>query len=138
MIREVKENELKTIVNIYNSYIENFEFPIDEDFLKISLSDKNFKMFVYDDNRIIGFCGVYVYDSFAEIGPIGVDKRFLNKNIGTNLLKYVLNFLKTKKINKCIVRVFNKNLSAIKFFEKNDFMYEKNTENITYLVKFLR
>jgi len=49
-IREVKSDDLKTIVEIYNSYLQNFEFPIDELFLLYSLEDKNFKIFVWDDS----------------------------------------------------------------------------------------
>ncbi|OQX18018.1 MAG: hypothetical protein BWK75_06990 [Candidatus Altiarchaeales archaeon A3] len=138
MIRAVKSDDLKTIVEIYNSYQQNFEFPIDELFLIYSLNNKNFKIFVLDDNIINGFCGIYFYpDSSAEIGPIGVDENFLNQHIGTSLLNYVLNFAKENNAEKCIARVLDKNFNAINFFKKNKFVAERVDDLKIYFVKYL-
>lgn len=149
-IRLEKQVDLKGIVKIYNSYLQNFEFPIDESLLLRSLEDENFKIFVQDDGSrfIKGFCGIYLYSSdglswglsdglSAEIGPIGVDKKFLKQHIGTALLKYVLNFAKENKVKKCAARVLDKNLDAIKFFTCNGFEVETTANSVMYLVKFL-
>jgi len=140
-IRKVKSDELdelKTIAEIYNLSIQNFEFQIDEIFLTNSLQDKNFKIFVYDDGIIKGFCGIYFYpDSSAEIGPIGVDEKFLNQHIGTSLLNYVLNFAKENDVRKCTARVSDKNFNAIKFFTDNEFIPETTTNSVIYFLKFL-
>lgn len=145
-IREVKSDELdelKTIAEIYNFYIQNFEFQIDEIFLTNSLQDKNFKIFVYENvyenDSINGFCGIYFYPEFetAEIGPIAADKKFLNTHIGSKLLKYILNFAKENNVKKCTARVLDKNLSALKFFTYKGFILEINANSIVYFVKYL-
>ncbi len=140
-IRKVKSDELdelKTIAEIYNFYIQNFEFPIDEIFLTNSLRAQNFKIFVYDNGIILGFCGIYFYsNSYAEIGPICVDEKFLNQHIGTSLLNYVLNFAKENNVRKCIARVSDKNSNAIKFFTDNEFIPETTTNSVMYFLKFL-
>lgn len=137
VIREVRFDEfdkLKAIVEIYNSYIQNFKFPIDEIFLKDSLRDKNFKIFVYENNSIKGFCGIYFCSkNTAEIGPIAVDKRFLKKHIGSKLLEYVLNFAKEKGVKECTARVLEKNLNAVKFFTDKGFVEEMKKDSIVYL-----
>lgn len=141
VIKEVRSDEfdkLKAIVEIYNSYIQNFKFPIDEIFLKDSLRDKNFKIFVYEkvyeNNSIKGFCGIYFCSkNTAEIGPIAVDKRFLKKHIGSKLLEYVLNFAKEKGVKECTARVLEKNLNAVKFFTDKGFVEEMRKDSIVYL-----
>ncbi|NCN65401.1 MAG: GNAT family N-acetyltransferase [Candidatus Altiarchaeum hamiconexum] len=142
MIKEVGPDDLKaikTITEIYNSYLQNFEFPIDEKFLANSLQDENFKIFVDDTYGIIkGFCGIYFYpDSSAEIGPIAVGREFLNRHTGTALLQYILNFAKENKFKKCIARVSDKNLTAIKFFTDNGFIPETTAGYVAYFIKFL-
>lgn len=138
MIREAKFDDLKTIVEIYNSYQQNFEFYIGEMFLIFSLESKKFKIFVYDDGILKGFCGIYFCsDSFAEIGPICVDGKFLNQGIGTCLLNYVLNFAKERNVRKCLARVLDKNFNAIKFFTNNKFIHETTINSVIYFIKFL-
>ena len=145
-IKEVKSDELdelKTIAEIYNFHIQNFEFPVDEIFLTNSLRDKNFKIFVYENDyendSIKGFCGIYFYPEFetAEIGPIATDKKFLNTHIGSKLLEYTLNFAKESNVRKCTARVLDKNLTALKFFTDNEFIPETNANSIVYFVKYL-
>ncbi|PKP56528.1 MAG: hypothetical protein CVT88_03545 [Candidatus Altiarchaeales archaeon HGW-Altiarchaeales-1] len=138
MIREARHDDLKTIVEIYNSYLQNFEFPIDELFLLYSLEDKNFKIFVWDDKIIKGFCGIYFYpDASTEIGPIAVDRKFLNRHIGTALLQYLLNFAEENNVRTCTARVSDKNLNAIKFFTDNGFIPETTANSIVYFVKYI-
>lgn len=143
-IRLEKPDDLEAIAEIYNSHLQNFEFQIDESLLLRSLEDENFKIFVWDDcfkGHIKGFCGIYIRSGFndlsAEIGPIAVDNKFLRQHIGTALLEYVLNFAKENNVEKCVARVLEKNLDAIKFFTDNGFDVETTTNSVTYLVKFL-
>lgn len=126
------EKEIKRIVEIYNSYFECFEFKISEEFLNFSLMDKNFYLFAFkDNNEICGFCGIYFYNSeICEIGPIAVDKKFLNKGISTSLLNFVLSFAKHLNIKECFVRVKKENLKAVNLFSKFLFNLESQHDDI--------
>lgn len=142
-ISKTDKKEIKKVVEIYNSYPECFEFEISEEFLNFSLMNKNFYLFAFKDKdnekEIYGFCGIYFYNSeICEIGPIGVDKKFLNKKISTCLLSYTLSFAKNLKVKECFVKVKRENLRAIKFFSNFSFSKLYEDEKIVIMNKLIQ
>ena len=70
--------------------------------------------FVYEDkHQLKGFISLLL-DNF--VGALFVDPRYQRQNIGTKLLDYA-----RKQKSSLNLKVYAQNLSAIKFYQKNDF-----------------
>ena len=73
------------------------------------------------DNKIVGFLNYdSIYDK-AEIEYIYIDPIYRNRGLATNLLNEMFKLLNEKNINIITLEVRSDNISAIMFYEKNDF-----------------
>ena len=98
------------------------------------------KVFVAEiDNVVVAFCCTQIFQSFcygenyAEITEIYVDDSFRKTGIGTKLITYVEDYLKSKEIKSLILKTGENNFSAQAFYERNE--WEKSGE-ITYRKRY--
>ena len=140
---------MKTIIKLNSKNLETlYNFLIEEKstfskFLNIGWSQENFKNhFEKENNFSIGYLyqnklfGVLIgeiiptNESFElEVYIILVSKDLRRKKIGTNLIRYIESNRQLLDISKIYLEVAENNLSAIKFYEKNNFVFSKFRHN---------
>lgn len=81
------------------------------------------KYFCYEENNeIIGyFCIDIIYEKI-ELINIFVKNEFRNRKIGSNMLKYLIDFARKSDIYNITLEVNEENLYAIKLYESNGFI----------------
>lgn len=132
------------------SYLEN-AFSTEK--VKSELSDKNSQFYLAElDKKIIGYLKVNLGDSQTEIKSkksleierIYVVKEFHGKNAGQILYEKAIELAKEMEVDFVWLGVWEKNLRAIRFYEKNGFTaFDKhvfklgNEEQIDILMKLM-
>ena len=102
-----------------NSFLDNLRF--------IKLSEINLKKLEILKNsfQIIKEKGIY-------ITRFGIQKKFWGKyNISQNLMDFIYNHEK----NNLIAHVYKKNIRAINFYKKNNFLFFKSKKHFLQIVK---
>jgi len=104
-----------------------FTFPLTEEQIEKSLSDKNriaFRVVNVSNGSTIGHCEICFKDSFANLGRILImDQTLRGKGIGKQIVTLLLEFiLENSKQRKVELNVFDFNTSAIKCYEKIGFV----------------
>lgn len=108
-----------------------YNFPLTDEQLDISLSDKNRIAFIVicnDTNLPIGHCEIYLSDNSAKLGRIIIgDKELRGKGLGQQIVQLLLEFI-FSNLDKTVVElnVFDWNTSAIKCYEKVGFIINPN------------
>ena len=104
----------------------------DRDYI-YSILEKQFKVTYYTDNiytnwyiyeennKIIGFINYDVIYEKSEIEYIYVDKKYRNKNLGTELLNMMFQNLEKRNVENVTLEVRSDNKIAINFYKKNGF-----------------
>ena len=147
-IRNFQREDAEHIVKIHEIAKESFEdIEMNSEFIINSSLRNDFRFFIATiDDEVVGFIGTLFYENVgrAEIGPIGIDDKYKNLGIGTNLVEHALEFLKEKNIHRVIARVKAENKIGLKFFEELDFKFEaylkrytKKCEDVVQMVRFL-
>ena len=90
------------------------------------------------NNEIVGFCNYCSDDTYeskyeeidCEINALYLLPEVIQKGIGTQIFKYIINEMKNNKKKKMIIWCFKDNKSARKFYEKigGKYFAEKDTE----------
>ena len=90
------------------------------------------KIFVQSyKNKLSGFCLIkFEDDDVSRIDLICIDKKFTNKGLAKDLLKYTLYNLKKISKNRIIVSTQNDNVPAIRLYESMKF--SKKDTNYLY------
>ncbi len=89
---------------------------------------------VNSSKEIVGFAYLrmdkkkYKNSNTANFG-IFVNKNYRNKGIGVKLLKHIIKVASENNIKKIKLIVNNKNLNAINFYKRHNFIIEKVVEN---------
>ena len=104
----IKEIDKESLINIFD--INEIESPF-------------IKYFCYEENNeIIGyFCIDIIYEKI-ELINIFVKNEFRNRRIGSNMLKYLIDFARKSDIYNITLEVNEENLYAIKLYENNGFI----------------
>lgn len=113
MIREIKFREICEV----NNLLAYFNHGITVDNLKQPF----FKCLVYDLDGIKGvlvYCEIY---DRIEIEYIIVDENYLNKNIGSMLMEYLINYSNKNNISNITLEVNTNNKKAINLYKKFQF-----------------
>tara|TARA_B100000614_G_scaffold246495_1_gene252596 strand:+ start:37 stop:513 length:477 start_codon:yes stop_codon:yes gene_type:complete len=140
-LKTIIKLESKNLGTLYNFLIE--EKNTFSEFLNIGWSHENIKNhFEKENNFSIGYLyqnklfGVLIgeiiptNESFElEVYIILVSKGLKRKKIGTNLIRYIESNRQLLDISKIYLEVAENNLSAIKFYEKNNFVFSKFRHN---------
>ena len=137
-IREIKDlyNDIKK-----NSYtLWDDDYP-SEDLIKWDIA-KNGLWGMFDNNSLIAICfagerqeedeALFTWkDNFNKRGTfarIGVSPKYQNKGVGTLLVDFVLNKLKTQGFDGVRILVGTQNINAIKLYNKFGFINCGTTE----------
>ena len=128
-IRNFDENDTESVIEIHKLCSSEFQFEeITPEFMREISQRQDFKFIVAVlDDKVAGFAGALFYESFgvSELGPVAVHPGLRNRGIGTGLVKYLLEFLESKKIKTIIVCVKSGNKNAANFFENFGFEFEE-------------
>ena len=140
MIRNFEITELKSIMRIWlETNIKAHDF-IDESYWQdkydlVQAMLPNATIFVYEEKKqiqgFIGLMGNYIAGIFVE-------ESNQSKGIGKELLNYV-----KKSNSKLLLQVYKKNVRAVKFYEREDFVILKeqidvNTGEIEFVMKWTK
>lgn len=80
------------------------------------------KCFVYEeDEEIVGFVLIDLFDDRAEVIDIAVSLLYRNKKIGDKLLKHIIEICKNKGCENITLEVKVNNQPAIKLYKNNGF-----------------
>lgn len=80
------------------------------------------KCFVYEeDEEIVGFILIDLFDDRAEVIDIAVSLLYRNKKIGDKLLKHIIEICKNKGCENITLEVKVNNKPAIKLYKNNGF-----------------
>lgn len=80
------------------------------------------KCFVYEeDEEIVGFILIDLFDDRAEVIDIAVALLYRNKKIGDKLLKHIIEICKNKGCENITLEVKVNNKPAIKLYKNNGF-----------------
>jgi len=119
MIREAKPSDVEQIYELMKPYtISGDLLPRTKD----DILDHIRNFFVYEvDDKIVGCVSIKYYSKeMAELRSLVVDKNLQSKGIGSEIVKYAVNTLKTMGIKKIFVLT-----KAERFFKKLGFKIVK-------------
>ena len=140
MIRKFEKNDINAVMEIWeNENIRTHNFIAEEywkdnyEYVKDVLPKADIYVYVLDEH-IVGFVGLN--NNYIE--GIFIDINNQHKGIGTSLLEKI----KESK-NSLTLSVYKKNVNAIKFYEKNNFIItseniDKETNEIEYTMTWKR
>ena len=75
-----------------------------------------------DNDKVIGYIGLYEYDDDLSIIGIALIKEYQNRGIGTRLLKKAKEVARKMSKKSISLEVDVLNTSAISFYNKNNFV----------------
>lgn len=126
------ENYLQEVLEILE---ENFENPWSDKLLKNKIPFLVQKLLLIDE-KVAGFAEFKIVEGEADLQMIALKKEYQNKGYGKLFLSKLINELKEKGIEYVYLEVSEKNLPALKLYEKLGFekleireKYYKNGEN---------
>ena len=140
MIRKFENSDINAVMKIWkNENIRTHNFISKEywknnyEYVKNILPKADIYVYILD-GKIVGFIGL----NNEYIEGIFIDINYQRRGIGTLLL----NKVKEEK-NSLKLSVYKKNINAIKFYEKNDFIItsenaDKNIDEIEYIMTWKR
>ncbi len=133
-LREIKEEDLEKVTEIYNHYVQNTTAT----FHQYTLQPEEMKPLVFFDNAkymafvIIGkgdICGYCLltqfktreaYNHTAEI-TVYLDPNHVGKGIGSRAVKHIEDFANSKDIHVLVAVICGENDKSIKLFERNGY-----------------
>lgn len=128
-----KSNNLSDIANLINDTHEKGDYMFsdqksDPESVSRILKNKNFHLFIASvEGKMVGFCLVLIRKNtkeikhIAKIQAISVLKDFRGKGVGSELLKYTINWLKKNKTHTVYLEVISDNKGAVSLYKKNKF-----------------
>ncbi len=132
IIKNISSKDLLSVINFINCEIKDFnKFSklgwnyknIENHFKK----NNNFSIGYFDRNKIYGILiGEKIKQSTKfdlEVHIMFVNKNIRRNNVGSNMLNYVESNKKFNNISKIYLEVSEDNTYAIKFYEKNNFVF---------------
>ena len=119
MIRRLKEEDILKIVELENSTLNT---SLGYDMLKSSLENEMAYFFVLEEeDNILGYISTMFDGEIVEILNFCVDKNYQHMGLGTKILSFLDNYFYTLKAKSMILEVRDKNINAIKIYEKFGF-----------------
>lgn len=145
-IENLKVEDIKNCLDIYNYYILNTTNTLEEDALSIDsfknrcLSiQKEFPFIVIknDNDQILGYAYLHkfhersAYRRTVELS-IYVSKDHLKEHIGTMLLEQIEKLAKDLGYTNIISIITSENIGSIKFHEKHGYLLEGHLKNVAF------
>ena len=91
-------------------------------------------IFIVKDSVDIASCSIYCNSEDAFISSIAVKQEFFHNNIGTIMMKTVIEHSREKKCKRILLRVYSDNIRAIRFYKKNGFYITEALDNWKVMV----
>lgn len=133
-IRKIEDNDAKSIIDIFNYYIENTfsAFPdkkVNYNFFNVFIELSNnmpFYVIESEDGKIIGFGLLYPYDKaevFSSVAQIAyfILPEYTDKGIGKHLLEKLESDAKQLGVKTILATISSLNTKSINFHLKNGF-----------------
>ncbi len=99
-----------------------FSSPWSEKALAESLqNESSYFVCAKSGEKVAGYAGMYHICDEGYVFNIAVDENFRKMKIGTNLLKYLIEFSKSKNLKFLSLEVRQSNIAAINLYEKLGF-----------------
>ncbi len=146
MIRKLEKRDIKGCLDIYNYYIENTCFTLEEDKLNLNDFSKRvediaskypFIVFLNEKGKVIGYAYLNTfnprsaYKKTADLS-IYVNKDHLSEHIGKLLLEEILKQAKEFGLKSIISIITSENENSLAFHLKNGFLLEGNLHNVAH------
>jgi phosphinothricin acetyltransferase len=146
---EAKENDVKTMLDIYNYYIINSTATFDWDKItlaefknRIFVNNNKYKTFlIFINDELIGFCFLTqfrekaAYDKTVELG-LYLKPQFTRNGYGRKIVGYLEHIAKLNKFETIIASICGENVASVKLFEKLE--YEQCSHYKGIAIKFGR
>lgn len=128
---------ISDLVQIKDNLSTEFDDFWNYNVFRQELENTNSEYFIaLKDNKIVGFAGIWTAVDDIHITNIVTKKDLRNQGIGTQLLKHLLLVAQKKNLPSLTLEVNEKNVYAIKLYEKYHFKkiglrknYYKQNEN---------
>ncbi len=144
-ISKLNNSDIKDCLDIYNYYILNSSFTLEEEalsyesfFKRVSSISENYPFIVAkEDEQVLGYAYLDVfhersaYRRSADLS-IYVSKDYLGKHIGQLLLDKILLLGKERGLDCIISLVTSENPASIAFHKKNGFALEGTLHKVAY------
>ncbi|MBS3072452.1 GNAT family N-acetyltransferase [Candidatus Pacearchaeota archaeon] len=82
---------------------------------------KQYWVVLEDKGKVIGFGSVYLWSNKGVVGSVYISKNYQNKGYGTKILKYLTNWMKSKKVKRIESNLLVGNVPSIKLHKKLGF-----------------
>jgi len=130
---------------IANSLTQDFDDFWNYNVFKNELHNENSKYILAKlDDNIVGFAGIWIALDEAHITNIVTKKSNRNQGVATLLLQELINMAKNSSLKSITLEVNEKNIPAIKLYEKFNFKklgirkkYYNNSENAIIMTLYL-
>ena len=129
-IRKLKKAELEVRVNDFVNILKNElnEYWGKEHFLKDLEGKWKYSLYIEDKQKIIGYIIASKKDDNIHIHKFMIHNEYRSHGVGYKLLEAFENLCARNKEYLIELKVYNKNRLAIKFYLKNGFKEEENSE----------
>jgi len=127
---EATEENLNSMLDLYNYYIENstasFDhspISLDEFLARIHIRHDKYKTFLITENELYGFCFLtrfrkkIAYDKTAEIG-IYLKPEFTRRGHGQEIVRYLETIAKRHQFEVIIASISGENAASLSLFSK--------------------
>lgn len=143
-IREATENDIETILDFMKSYYEFDSLDYDREKLRATIYDffsigAGSLFIIQSNDKPIGyFCLVFGYSLELHgkdciLDEIYISEEYRHKGVGSEVMKFIEDYLKKKDIKAIHLIVFQNNIAAQKYYLKNGF----GTRNAIFMTKKL-
>jgi len=121
-IRVMEDKDLKQVAEIEK---QTFSCPWSYSGFQDSIKrEDRIYLVAAEEERIIGYCGLWIIFDEGEITKVAIDKSFRNRGIGRQLLETLFTFSKKTKVTSFTLEVRASNKPAIHLYEKLGFKSE--------------
>ena len=109
---------------------------LESDFSKYKSSGGNFWIVLDSSNKVIGTMALEKEESIGHLSGVYIHKEYRRNGIAQELLKLAINYAKKKNIENIFLDTYARLASAVKFYEKNNFVrYKEEEEKYYYKLK---
>lgn len=119
-LRKMTKDDIDSVVDLE---IECFQTPWGREIIEPCMEDEKYVYLVLcEDNRIIGYCCVYVFDDTCEIFRIAITRAYRRRGYGYQAIKEIIPVAKEKNATRILLEVRASNTPAINLYEKCGFV----------------
>ena len=142
-ITMLKEEDILPCLNIYNYYIKNTCFTLEEEVLDylsfknrcLKIKEKYPYIVIKENNKVLGYAYLNTFNErsayrYTADLSIYIDKEHLHEHLGNLLLSSIEKFAKEYNITTLISIVTSENTNSSNFHLKNGFILEGTLHNV--------